>query len=237
MAFVADGGGGAVAGMDDGGVWELHEFVFERGDEFVEGAAPEVGAADAAGEERVAGKELRLSQRGVLAFRRQIQRNTSRGVPRGVNDVGEEVAPLEGVTFFEKLVNFDEFGRANTKKCGLNFHAAIKGKIVGVHHDGSTRVLIELCEAADVVNVRVGADDGFHGEFVAAEKAQDAFDFVAGIDDDALERARIADDGTIALQHSNRDFEIDHLGIARIGHAAGWGEVVHGESISSGFRG
>ena len=28
VAFVSDGGAGAVAGMDDGGVGELHEFVF-----------------------------------------------------------------------------------------------------------------------------------------------------------------------------------------------------------------
>jgi len=41
-------------------------------------------------------------------------------------------------------------------------------------------------QAADVINVGVGADDDFDGELVAAKKAEDALDLIAGIDDDGF---------------------------------------------------
>jgi hypothetical protein len=104
-----------------------------------------------------------------------------------------------------------------------------------VHHDRRASVLVELGQAAYVVDVGVGADDGLHGELVAPEETQDAFHLIARIDDDAFERARIADDGTVALQHADRDFEIDHLRVGRIGHAVRKAYFVHRESISLGF--
>jgi len=58
---VADGGAGTVAGMDDGGIRELQKLVFKRGDDFVEGATPKIGAADAAGKKCIAGEELGLA--------------------------------------------------------------------------------------------------------------------------------------------------------------------------------
>ena len=143
--------------------------------------------------------------------------------------------PLEGVTFFEELVNFDQFRRGHAEEGGLDFHTAVERKIVSVHHDRRAGVLIQLRQAAHVIDVRVGADDGFDGELVAAEETKEAFDFVTRIDDDALKGARVTDDGTIALQHANRDFEIDHLRIGRVGHAVGGSELVHGESIPLAF--
>ena len=62
VAFVADGGGGAVAGMDYGLVGEMEQFGSEGIDNLIERAAPQIGAANAAGEERVSGKELRFGE-------------------------------------------------------------------------------------------------------------------------------------------------------------------------------
>ena len=59
---------------------------------------------------------------------------------------------------------------------------------------------MKFFEAADVVNVRMSAGDGFDGEFMAAEQVHDAMDFVAGIENDGFARNRIADDGAVALQ-------------------------------------
>jgi len=115
-------------------------------------------------------------------------------------------------------VNIDEFGGRHAEECCLDFHAAVEGEIVAVHHDGSAGVLVKLSEAADVINVRVGADDGFDFETVAANEAKNAFDFVAGIDDDALLGAGIADDGTVALQHADGNLEVNHLRIGGVGH-------------------
>ena len=85
---MADGGAGSVAGMDDGGVRELHELAFQRGEDFVEGAAPKVGAADTSREERVAGEKLRLAEGGVTAVGGQVERNAAGGVTGSVDDVG-----------------------------------------------------------------------------------------------------------------------------------------------------
>jgi len=88
-----------------------------------------------------------------------------------------------------------------------------------MHHDGRASVLVKLGEAADVIDMRVGADDGFDGESVAANQAEDAFDFVAGVDHDAFSGAWVADDGTVALQHAHGNFEVDHLRVGGVGHA------------------
>jgi hypothetical protein len=86
-----------------------------------------------------------------------------------------------------------------------------------VHHDRGASILMEFGQAADVIDVSMGADNGFDGEFVAAEKAEDAFDFVAGVDHDGFMSLGIADDGAVALQHADRDFDVDHVRIGGVG--------------------
>ena len=78
-----------------------------------------------------------------------------------------------------------------------------------MHQDGSASVLAELAEAADVVDVGVGADNGFDGETMAAEEFEDAGDFVARINHECLACDRIADDRAIALQHSDGNGDVD----------------------------
>jgi hypothetical protein len=62
VTLVADGGAGAVAGMDDGVIGELEELRLQGIHKLIIRAAPEIGAANAAGEEGVACKELRLGE-------------------------------------------------------------------------------------------------------------------------------------------------------------------------------
>ena len=232
---MADGGAGAMTRMNDGRFRQLHELLFERADDVVVGAAPEIGAANASGKEGIAGKELRLAEREVTAIVWKIKRDAARGVAGRVNDAGKEVAPLEDVTLLEELMNVDQFGGGHAKKGGLHFHAAIKRKVVAVHHHRRASVLVELGEAADVVDVGMGADDGFDLELVAAEQAEDTLDLVARIDDDRLMSTRVADDRTVALEHANRELEIDHLRVGGVGQIVRWVKVIHGESIPSGI--
>jgi hypothetical protein len=150
-----------------------------------------------------------------------------------VNHAGKEVTPLENVALFEELVDLDEFGHAHAEEGRLHFHAAIERKVVTVHHDGGASVLVKLGEPADVVDVRVGADDGFDLKFVATEETEDALNFIAGINDDGFERARVANDGAVALQHTNGELEVNHLRVSGVRQAMRWVNMVHGESISS----
>jgi len=72
VAFVADGGGGAVARVDDGVVRELEEFGLQGIHDLFVRAAPEIGAADAAGEERVSCEELRLGETDLAGILGEI---------------------------------------------------------------------------------------------------------------------------------------------------------------------
>jgi hypothetical protein len=135
-----------------------------------------------------------------------------------VDDSCQKIAPVQGVVFLQELMNVDEFRGGKAKISSLRFHAAVERQIITVHHDRGAGVLIQLRKATDVVDVRVCADNGFDGQFVPAQKTENAFDFVPRIDHDAFQRAWVADDGAIALQHADGDLEIDHLGVGGVRH-------------------
>ena len=100
VALVADGRGGAVAGVDDGVIRELEEFGLNGIHDLIERAAPEIGAADAAREEGVSRKELRLAELNGAGVFGEIQRDAAGRVAGSVNDIGLETAPTEGVAVF-----------------------------------------------------------------------------------------------------------------------------------------
>ena len=97
----------------------------------------------------------------------------------------------------------------HAEECRLHVHRLIKRQIVAVHQHGGARVLMQLAQAADVVDVRVRADDHLYDQLVTAEKVQDAIDFVAGVDHQRFARDRIADDRAIALQHPHGNGDVD----------------------------
>lgn len=234
VAFVADGGGGAVAGVNDGVVRELEEFGLNGIHDLIERAAPEIGAADAAGEERVSREELRLGELDGAGVFGEIQRDAAGRVAGSVNDIGLEAAPTKGVAVFEEMINVDKLGGLHAQEVGLHVHAVIERKIVVVHHDGRAGVLMQLGKAADVINVGVGADDNFDGELVAAEKAKNALDLIARVDDDSFAGMGIADDQTIALQHADGQLDVNHLRVGGVGETRGVGCGVHREKYSIG---
>jgi hypothetical protein len=171
--------------------------------------------------------ELGIGEIEVVRVGGQVERHTAGSVPGSVDNFGEKVAPLEDVALLEELMNLDEFGRVHADEGGLDFHAAVEREIIAVHHDRSAGVLIELGAAADVVDVSVCADDGFDCEFVAAEEAEDALDLIAGINDDGLECAGVADDGAVALEHADGDLDVDHLRVGGVGQAMAGIHGVH----------
>lgn len=154
-----------------------------------------------------------------------------------MNDIGLESAPTEGVAIFKELIDVDKFGGLHAEKIGLHVHAVIEGKIIVVHHDRRAGVLMELGQAANVINVGVGAYDDFYGELVAAKKAEDALDLIAGVDDDGLAGLGIADDQTIALENTDGQLDVDHLRVGGVGEMQGVGCGVHWEKYSIGDSG
>ena len=169
---------------------------------------------------------------GILG---EIQADTAGRVAGSVNDVGLEAAPTESVAFLEKMVDVHEIWCGHAEEVGLHVHGVVQGEIVVVHHDGRAGVLMQLGEAANVIDVGVGADDDFDGEFVSAEKIQDALDFVAGVDDDGFARFGIADDQTVALKHADGQLNVDHLRIGGVGETQGVRGGVHSEKYNIGI--
>ena len=67
-----------------------------------------------------------------------------------------------------------------------------------------------FCRAADVIDMRVRDDDGFDAQRVAREDLQDLGNVVAGIDNDGFARLLVAENGAVALQHSDRQNFVNH---------------------------
>lgn len=208
MAFLTDGGRKAVAGMHDGVVRECEEFGDEGVHNFFRGATPKVGAANAAREERVACEEDWRGDGDFAGVGRKKKAGTAGRVAGGVNHLGLQVAPLQRVAFAQELVHVADGRRLDAKEARLHFHGLIERNIVAMHQNGSAGVVVEFLQAADVVNVSVGADDGFDGEFMAAEQIHDAVNFVAGIENNGFTRNGIADDGAVALQQPDGNGEV-----------------------------
>jgi len=72
-----------------------------------------------------------------------------------------------------------------------------------------------------VIDVGVGADDGFYGEFITADEIEEAFDFVAGIEDNGFAGFGVADDGAVALEDADGNFDVDEFGVGGV-EGAGW---------------
>jgi hypothetical protein len=68
---------------------------------------------------------------------------------------------------------------------------------------------MQLAQAADVIDVRVRANDDFYGELMAPEKIQDAIYFVPGVHHQRFARDGIANDRAIALQHPYGDGDVN----------------------------
>ena len=81
-----------------------------------------------------------------------------------VQDTGLEAAPAQGIAFAQKLIDLGGIGSAQSNPRGLNVQMAVELHIVAVHEHGRAGDLLHFAQAADVIDMRVGADDGFHGQ-------------------------------------------------------------------------
>ena len=239
MAFLANGGGKAVAGMHDCVVGEREELSDEGFHDFFHGAAPKVGTADAACEERVAREEDRHGDGNFASVRGKEETGAAWRVAGCMNHLSGQIAPLQRVAFAQELVNFGDGWRLDAEEAGLHLHRLIERNVIAVHQNRSARVVVEFFQPADVVNVCMSADDRFDGELMAAEQIHDAMNFVAGVEDDGFAGKRIADDGAVALQDADRNREMQQaLAILRSVPRSVFRtmSVRHAVSIAFGFR-
>ena len=68
---------------------------------------------------------------------------------------------------------------------------------------------MKFAQAADVIDVRMSADDGLYRELMTPEKVQDAIYFIAGVHYQRFASHRVTDNRAIALQYPYRDSDVD----------------------------
>src|SRR5476649_1960615 len=69
---------------------------------------------------------------------------------------------------------------------------------------------LQICHAADMIDMRVRRDDRSDGQSMFGERGFDAADIVAGIDDHSALGLLVSKNDAIALQHPDREMLDDH---------------------------
>ena len=111
MRSAADGGDGAVTGNDSGFVGQSEQAGVDGVDDLLGIAAGQVGAADAAGEERVAGDDH--------FERREMKADGTLGVAGRVEDLGGVVVEADTMAVGQGFVGRGGFGSGNAEPGGL----------------------------------------------------------------------------------------------------------------------
>lgn len=188
---------------NDSGVFGQGEQACVDGVEDLVGiAAGEVGSADAAGKEGIAG-ENHLE-------RFEVKADGSLGVAGSVDDVRGVIGDADDAAVGERFVGWGGFGSWNADPCGLFGHDFQKGKIIFVEIDGCAGEGFQLERSADVVDVGVSDEDLLQDEAEGGETAVDSGDFVAGVDHDSFASLFVGEDGAIALQRADGEGLEDH---------------------------
>jgi hypothetical protein len=238
FAFGADGGGVAVTRVNDGGIGEGEKLFVDGFEDLWKRAAPQIGAADAAFEKCIAGEEaLIVLVRAVCKVRRRVirgvmmrrwigaaggggrggrsaalpydQADTPGGVAGRVKDLRLVGSPMEDVAFLDEVLDGSERGSGDAEPMGLLIEMLVERQIGFVDEDGRAGGLVEGGEAANVVDVSVGADDGADFESVPVEDLKDGVGVVAGIHDDGFAGAGVAQDGAIAVEEADAEDFVD----------------------------
>src|ERR1700731_4440731 len=100
---------------------------------------------------------------------REIQRNAS----GRVNDLRLKRSPAKNVAFLQQLIDIGKLRGVDAEERRLHLHGLIERQVVAGHQHGSARVLMKFAQSADVIDVRVRADDGLEGELMTAEEGQE----------------------------------------------------------------
>jgi hypothetical protein len=132
---------------------------------------------------------------------------------RGVEHVEPGCAERQRVAVAGFGIDGDALRRGYAQPGGLFGQHIRQRAIVGIHEHGRAGGLLEFVRAADMVDVRVGDDDGLQLEPVALENLQNAADLVAGIDHHGLAGLLVSEDGAVALQRTDRQDLVDHSSI------------------------
>ncbi len=205
FALFANGGKRAVAGYYECFVRQCENGSVKGLQDLLHGSAGQVGAADGAGEQGVAGDQDFL--------RRKVNADATFGVAGRVEDGGRMGASLDGVSGIDTLIDFNRAGRCHAHPGSLRVQHFEQGIIVLVEQNGRSGGSAQLHGSAHVIDVGMRDHDLLDLQVMLADDRQQAFDIVTGVDDHGFARGFVADDGAVALERPDGEDFVDHASI------------------------
>jgi hypothetical protein len=206
--FVADCGRGTVAGQHASVAGQGQETGFDGLDDLARVPAGEIGAADTAGKQSIAGNDH--------LERLEMKTNRTLGVAGRVQNFSGVAIETDTQAIGEAYVGCGHIRRWNADPCRLFLHHLEKREVIFVEKDGSAGEVLQLERAADVVDVAVRDQDLLELESEVGEAAVNPADFIAGIDDDGFGGILVAKEGAIALQGADDERLENHEDILAI---------------------
>src|SRR5260370_41015734 len=100
---------------------------------------------------------------------------------RCVDHLRLKSSPAKNVSLFQQLINVGELRREYAEESSLHVHRMIKRQAVAMHKHGRAGGLMKFAQAADAIDVGLGAVHGFYVELIAAEEDQSMACLVARI--------------------------------------------------------
>ena len=191
-----------MAGQNPGFARQRKQAGVDGVDDLIGVPAGQVGAADAAFKERVAGHQQ--LERG------KVQADRALGMAGSVDDLGGVALQAHNLAIGQAFIRRRGLRRRNADPGGLHLHRLEKRPVVFIQKNGRAGQLLELESAAHVVDVGVGEENLFQFEAKFGEPAVNALSLVAGIDDNGLAGLRIAQQGAVGLQRADGKAFQDH---------------------------
>ncbi len=199
-----------MAGYDPGFVRQGEQAGLDGVDDLLGVAAGKVGAADAAGKERIASEDH--VEWG------EVKTDGALSMAGGMEDPGWVGAQADMLAISEDIIRRSGFRGFDTYPRRLFGHDLELGEVVFIEKDGGAGQGFEFDGSADVVDVSVRNQNLLEGEAERVESAMDAGDFVTRIDDDGFAGLLVGQNGAVALEGTDRKrFENHWFIVGRFG--------------------
>lgn len=193
-----------MSGNDEGALRKVQKLCTDATQDRIRIATPKVSAADGATKKGVSREEQ--SRRG------QVETNAARGMAGRVQNADFLHAELQGVTSADAFIWVAYVRGAKTHPCGLLVHDGGQLEIGLVVKNRRVGQVMQVCGCGDVIQMRMGHQDGFEAQRVRCKQIEDARYVTAGVNDDALMRVGLAKNGAIAMEGADREGFADQMG-------------------------
>ncbi len=178
-------------------------------------APRQIGAADASGEEGIAGNHhFEWSE---------MEADGALGVTRRVNYLGWIRGESDDLSVDHGFIGRSCFWRRRSEPSRLDVHHLEQREIILIQQNGCAGEALELEGATDVIDVRVGDENLLQREALGLKPAVDSRDLISGVDDDRFAGGFVAQQSAVALEGANGKGLKDHAAILkRPGEARAW---------------